>query len=133
MIHADKQRVDELNGLSEAAVEGIEAAMIECRTHTTPHYTLKYGPRRDFGDMAFHFFAPEGGWGDHGDIRARIEHVLATAGYDEGNIHAEFVPELDSYCLFVAQLGSRPDPFFDADRRIIAALDHVQRGPFGRA
>lgn len=122
--HADPKVVEDLNANAgtnpDGGLIGLEPALEFTRKHDGAYYRLVYGPRRDDRVMVLHFFPLQGGKWNHELIRRRLTDALAR--FPAEDVHAEYVPEVESYFVKVAKIGSYPNPWLETDR-IIAALD----------
>lgn len=95
------------------AGDNIQIAVPEERTFECGLFNAEYGVRTDDSAMVFHFF-PAGEEWDHERLRTGLSEAIKTC-FDPENVQAEYVPELESYCVLVGGMGLMPDPWTYAE------------------
>lgn len=102
-----------IEGFNEAGFQGaaLQTHLPDTHAMSTPHFLVEYGVRVDDLAMVFHFYSPEDApaWPDHARWRTRLERAIEST-FDMSAVSADYVPEMDSYCVIVRGMGARPDP-----------------------
>jgi hypothetical protein len=121
----DKERMRD-----QKDVTGLRTAIPDARTRTAPLYMAEYGIRTDDSAGVIHVFANEPDSKKHGALRDSLDTgLLDTLGSFEHT--AEFIPDLNSYCIIIPGLGRTlaPDHVFDRFFKAVDAHGPAQTGP----
>jgi hypothetical protein len=108
-----------------ASLKSLRTAIPELLAEENELFKVQYGIREDDHAMVFHFFPPQKGWPD--DISARLTSAM-TEHLPSEHIRADYVTELDSFCIIYYGGGMIPAPYGVA-KLFLAAV----RGPQGES
>ncbi len=107
--------------LQDVSYEALKTHIPNLLAKDTKNYLVEYGVRIDDDAMVFHFFSAKDAddWDPDYRMNDRLEAAI-RACFNTDKVVAEYIEDMQSFCIIVHDLGAAPDPwpmvarFFDS-------------------